>query len=90
MERLPQARNAHNEQNVRRRIRQGSQHVGRGKRCVRKGRQKFGNVTGRVHKRRKCVAKLKNRKVAGPGQIPNEILRYGREGMLTMMAMLYI
>ena len=36
----------------------------------------------------KCVAKLKNRKAAGADQMVNGIMKYGGEGMLTMLDML--
>ena len=38
---------------------------------------------------RECVAKLKKRKAAGADEIVNEFLKYGGEGMITMMVELY-
>ena len=38
---------------------------------------------------KKCVAKLENRKAAGVDKTVNEFMKYGGEGMLTMMVMLY-
>ena len=35
------------------------------------------------------MAKVENRKVAGADEIVNECMKHGREGMLTMMVMLY-
>ena len=37
---------------------------------------------------KKCVAKLKNRNGAGADQIVDDFMKYGVEGMLTMMVML--
>ena len=36
-----------------------------------------------------CAAKLENRKAAGADKIVNSCMRYGGEGMLTVMVMLY-
>ena len=36
-----------------------------------------------------CVAKLKNRKATGTDGKVNEFLKYGQEGMITMMVLLY-
>ena len=36
-----------------------------------------------------CVAKHKNRKAAGAGEIVNEFLKYGGEGMITFLVELY-
>ena len=71
---LPQARNAHNQQNGRRRIREGNQRVDRGeRRCIRK--ESSGSeglqrdfITEAVNE---CVAKLDHRKAAGADQIVN-------------------
>ena len=38
---------------------------------------------------KKYVAKLKNRKAAEADKIVNEFMKYGGEGMLAMMFMLY-
>ena len=38
---------------------------------------------------KECVAKLKNRKAAGADEIVNEFLKYGGEGVITMMVDLY-
>ena len=38
---------------------------------------------------KECVAKFKNRKAAGADEIVNEFLKYGGEGMITMMVELY-
>ena len=38
---------------------------------------------------KECVAKLKNRKAAGAEGVVNELLKYGGEGMITMMVLLY-
>ena len=37
---------------------------------------------------KQCVAKLEYRKAAGADQIANELVKYGGEGMLTIMVML--
>ena len=80
---LPQARNAHNQQNVRRRIRE---RAGQGERR-RIRRENRGSSEGlqrefTSEEVNKCVAKLKNRKAAGAGQIVNECMSYGGEGMV--------
>ena len=38
---------------------------------------------------KKCVAKLNNRKVARAAEIVNGFMKYGGEGVLTMMVMMY-
>ena len=36
----------------------------------------------------KCIGKLKNRKAAGADQIVNDCMKYGGEGIITIMVML--
>ena len=68
--------------------------MGRGeRRCVRKGRPWFRRVTKKESSQKKskmvCSAKLENRKAAGADKIVNAFMKYGGEGILTMMVRLY-
>ena len=61
-----------------------------GRRCIRKDGGSEGLqrefTRGEV---KKCVAKLDNKKAARVDQIVNEFMKYGGEGTLSMIVMLY-
>ena len=66
--------------------------MGRGeRRCTRKGGKCFGRVTEKITRgnENKCLVKREDRKAAAADKIVNTYIRYGREGMFFMMALLY-